>query len=394
MPPLRNTRASDSRSSRRQTKSSSRFPDNSEEPDSQGIEEDVDVDIEDDEEDDEEEAETRCICRKMDPPDADGLFIQCEKCSVWQHGFCVSIKDNVPEKYWCERCRPELHSIIVRNGEKISRYLPVQPKEKKPTRRGAKNAHVDEDTESATSKKQRRERATQESRYEAMIQRVMEESKKDAHSDSKSEDDDKPPPSSTSNSRGSRSRRRRNDDEEEEVEPKQESQDHDDDESMNDADTVKSTNSFKEPRVTKLKLKKDSAENDTSASDTQSTAASKSKPKKQKRTKGSNRSPQKEKDSGIDFNKPTKPRLPQQRTTINEMRRRVSAILEFIGRTQVDIAAEQGDKDELTKYVDDEESKKRIESLFDSYTGSLEQMDALTRKLLVWESKFGKYGDK
>lgn len=64
---------------------------------------------------------TRCICGhdelQTDDPDIDsGLFIQCDKCQVWQHGYCVGIgsDDSLPDDYACEKCRPELHLIVVR----------------------------------------------------------------------------------------------------------------------------------------------------------------------------------------------------------------------------------------------------------------------------------------
>lgn len=43
-----------------------------------------------------------------------GLFIQCDDCLVWQHGGCVSIMENsaVPENYYCEECKPDLHQIF------------------------------------------------------------------------------------------------------------------------------------------------------------------------------------------------------------------------------------------------------------------------------------------
>ena len=61
---------------------------------------------------------TRCICgyQEYQSPDDDqtendGLFIQCDGCKVWQHGFCVGIMDSesTPEEYFCEKCKPELH---------------------------------------------------------------------------------------------------------------------------------------------------------------------------------------------------------------------------------------------------------------------------------------------
>lgn len=94
------------------------------------------------EEAEEEEEITRCICGSdelyipkktngefdnVDP----GFFIQCEKCSVWQHGYCVGIKDeeNAPEKYWCEQCKPEYHTHFVdKFGIRRTTYDPLKPR--------------------------------------------------------------------------------------------------------------------------------------------------------------------------------------------------------------------------------------------------------------------------
>lgn len=71
----------------------------------------------------EDEEVTRCICGFQEyqgedehADTSDGLFIQCDKCSVWQHGFCVGITDNdmVPENYFCEKCRPDYHKLVIR----------------------------------------------------------------------------------------------------------------------------------------------------------------------------------------------------------------------------------------------------------------------------------------
>lgn len=76
-----------------------------------------------------EEEVTRCVCGQQEYPgpplseafdaaaldseDAGGLFISCDGCSVWQHGGCVGIveESEVPDKYFCEECRPKLHSL-------------------------------------------------------------------------------------------------------------------------------------------------------------------------------------------------------------------------------------------------------------------------------------------
>ncbi|KAI8373146.1 uncharacterized protein BYT42DRAFT_59647 [Radiomyces spectabilis] len=44
----------------------------------------------------------RCICNSADD---DGFTIQCERCLVWQHAFCVNItQTNIPEQYFCDQC--------------------------------------------------------------------------------------------------------------------------------------------------------------------------------------------------------------------------------------------------------------------------------------------------
>lgn len=82
-----------------------------------------------------EEAEevTRCICGNIEPQveedvEDTGLFVQCDKCLVWQHGYCVGLLNDsqMPETYHCELCRPDLHQIIQRPRKpKVSKYLGV-----------------------------------------------------------------------------------------------------------------------------------------------------------------------------------------------------------------------------------------------------------------------------
>lgn len=69
--------------------------------------------------DSQEDEITRCVCGYQEyqggdddaQSDTDGLFIQCDQCSVWQHGYCVGITDPdaTPENYYCEKCRPDMH---------------------------------------------------------------------------------------------------------------------------------------------------------------------------------------------------------------------------------------------------------------------------------------------
>lgn len=83
---------------------------------------------------DEVEEVTRCICGNIEPLVDDefednGLFVQCDKCLVWQHAYCVGLLSDkqMPEMYHCELCRPDLHKIIYRPRKpKTSRYQGVE----------------------------------------------------------------------------------------------------------------------------------------------------------------------------------------------------------------------------------------------------------------------------
>ena len=99
-----------------------------------------------DEAEQEDEGETRCICGEVDPPDDSGLYIQCEECSVWQHGYCVGITEGeTPDKYWCEQCKPELHSLYrTESKEQRSLYKPTQQSRRK-FRRSKRNSESEGD---------------------------------------------------------------------------------------------------------------------------------------------------------------------------------------------------------------------------------------------------------
>ncbi|KAF4547411.1 Histone deacetylase complex subunit CTI6-like protein 1 [Elsinoe fawcettii] len=84
---------------------------------------------------------TRCICGQQDypgPPSTDeykalseesgSLFIQCDRCKVWQHGGCVGIMndDQAPDEYFCEQCEKKDHRLHTdQKGQRYSIYLPV-----------------------------------------------------------------------------------------------------------------------------------------------------------------------------------------------------------------------------------------------------------------------------
>ncbi|KAH3686038.1 hypothetical protein WICPIJ_003038 [Wickerhamomyces pijperi] len=402
------------------------------------------AEAQEEEEEDVLEEITRCICGVQEPPDESGLYIQCEKCSVWQHGHCVSIYDDalVPDKYWCEKCKPDLHQFVISPVGKRTKYLPAQPKENK--RKGGKRTvsgshakaestatteDVKEEDEGQEQEPARKKRGVQRTReeilYDARVQRAIEESKKDIEKQESIE---------TIPKRGGSRRSRKT---EEEVEDDgYDSKIHDDKlddshseakkedlkttgETANDQENTGEDHHNKTTADRHAKDNKDdlirsdsansngatkkgySSESNNDSVDTSVT----SKPKRAtKRGNGkslssntsvssnhSRKSPHKEEE--IDFNKPTKPRLPQQKSSMNDLRKRVSAIFEFIGRTQVELANEDTkEQDEFTKFVEDDESKLKINQIYEQSNESLRYMDSITGKLLAWEKKFGKYG--
>ncbi|KAK6540888.1 hypothetical protein TWF694_008271 [Orbilia ellipsospora] len=104
------------------------------------IEEPVDEDMEDNYSGaEEEEGETRCVCGLKEYQGGsddshtdltDGLFIQCDQCHVWQHGLCVGIRDKAlaPDNYFCEQCKPENHTLYEKKGGRTySTYIGFGP---------------------------------------------------------------------------------------------------------------------------------------------------------------------------------------------------------------------------------------------------------------------------
>ena len=104
------------------------------------------------------------------------------------------------------------------------------------------------------------------------------------------------------------------------------------------------------------------------------------------------------------------------RTSLNEMKRRVAAILEFISRTQVEMAAgDSGSTPPSLKGGPEGESSQQAfvkglmaglgslagESAHGAEEGrdfneltSAEMMDVLTRRLVRWQQEFGKWGER
>ncbi|KAG9101755.1 hypothetical protein FS749_003830 [Ceratobasidium sp. UAMH 11750] len=79
-------------------------------------------------EEDEEGSITRCVCGS-DEEDMGNFMIQCEQCSVWQHGVCMGVAnvDESPEHYYCEQCKPENHANLLRELKKGRGHAKMPP---------------------------------------------------------------------------------------------------------------------------------------------------------------------------------------------------------------------------------------------------------------------------
>ncbi|KKK21314.1 putative transcriptional regulator (Cti6) [Aspergillus rambellii] len=131
--------------------------------------------------------------------------------------------------------------------------------------------------------------------------------------------------------------------------------------------------------------------------------------------------------NGTDTGRPSRPRYVNQRTTMNEMKRRVAAILEFISRMQVEMAVAgesttppgNGERPNgTTPRGAGEQSEGEPSNTVTAGSGqlpsdiislpvqllptekdfkdlsSVEMMDVLTRHLLKWQQEYGKFGER
>ncbi|KAG2414426.1 hypothetical protein HFD88_003617 [Aspergillus terreus] len=522
-----------------------------------------------DEEEDEEEEVTRCLCGQQDYPglppsrrealgrngvhprikdesamnlsadssdlmsdDIGSMFIQCDKCKVWQHGGCVGIMDEAmsPDEYFCEECRKDLHRIRNEpNGQHSSQYLPVAPPSAASSRASSQDdSKRAKDTKSrpADSLSNPKRRSTMNSRdaaydEEEQLRRAIEESKEDtksigddiamrrgkrSRSDSEankqatkrqrtsspspgatskqsnppsqpaSEDEEKTKaPTNGARRQRAASRSQRDKDAKEPEEPEGEQSEANRKKGKNDrrkGDDPESGHEAESP------VKPATTEPEPSQPSPDTPAPAQEAPPSRPSTRKSGRPPARrggrvgrnqytrDRDShtnggeynmansprrgqshdtggdspriggpngahinGGDTGKPSRPRYVNQRTTMNEMKRRVAGILEFISRMQVEMAVAgesstsppNGDQpngipmkvvNELLE-INAPSTTSEAESgatATDGETGgavqppstekdfkdlsSVEMMDVLTRHLLKWQQEYGKFGER
>lgn len=348
-----------------------------------------------DEVDDEQEV-TRCICgqdevntRGINPQlhallwkeyqikIDNGLFIQCDKCSVWQHGYCVGlfINEDVPEKYWCELCKPDLHVFIYDNNETVrSLYKPVNDKRKKlllensisqennnkrnkVKRQGQSNSSPVSASES--NKHPRKERRHYDESYDEQLQQALRESAKESGISYDTKNKNKRKKSGESSDTNKKLK-------------------HESEQDQSNAEETEMNDEIKgDSRLKKLKIKpKSSKSKVTKNPSNDSTLATMSKEEL--------------------INQASKPRYVNEKSSIYELRKRTGAILEWLGRSQLELEEEKLNKIELFSYKDkidlnqqqiDQDNNKVI----DGFNENLQLMEKLTENILNWEQQFGKY---
>lgn len=325
---------------------------------------------------DEQEEVTRCVCGNDELAAIDaslvtllqteyhlkvdtGLFIQCEKCLVWQHGYCVGlfVSEDVPDKYWCEECKPELHRMVedtrgavrrtlyrlVNDGRKVlmestfgealapektdngssSETKPLRLRSRRsPAETSPEDGGRDSDALASMTRQSRKDRRHGDLQFDEQLQKAIRES-------------------SRGNKRGT------------------------------EGDAA-------EKRTPSEELDHDESERDVKRE-------SRSKPRVRPKPKAAKpRVPAKDEEVTQDelLSQLSRPRFVNEKLTIYELRKRTGAILEWLGRTQMELEEE---RDVKRRHTGDSAIKVPL------YDENLRLMENLTEKILLWEQRFGKY---
>ncbi|KAI5961332.1 CTI6 [Candida theae] len=434
-------------------------------------------------EEDEDGEITRCICKQdelqsdsINPEFAQflkrnykinidqGLFISCEKCGVWQHGYCVGLftNDDVPDLYWCELCKPENHLFVKGDGySKRTLYKPVNDKRKKiesfgigngikvesmDNSSGSKRRRVDRVSPPTTnanttatttqSKDRRKDRRTHhhhsdEDEYDEQLRKALRESAKE--SGLPVDESDATGTVSTGThatalgggggasaggaggdhysprKRTSRGVSGANSEADNDSSLKREYEDEDSETGGSTAGGAGGNKSSTNARVAADLRKSRNKSNGKKKREGFSTNPAKSSNSSTTTGSGKANSPssssatsttaaaaaaaaaaQASKDELI--NAPYKPRFVNSQSSIYDLRKRTSAIIEWIARTQYDLQQERNYKFELFSFTPDSEAISEEKSALEaSYNDKLMMIDDLQRKINEWEIRFGKY---
>ena len=76
----------------------------------------------DDKQEEPEDEVIRCVCGATEQDEDSGeAWIACDTCGAWQHNVCVGMSvftEDVPNHYYCERCKPSMHQELLEGIEK------------------------------------------------------------------------------------------------------------------------------------------------------------------------------------------------------------------------------------------------------------------------------------
>ncbi|KDE75043.1 PHD Zn-finger protein [Aspergillus oryzae 100-8] len=355
------------------------------------------------------------------------MFIQCDQCKVWQHGGCVGIMDEAmsPDEYFCEECRKDLHRIKNEsNGQYSSQYLPVAP----PSPASSSRDSSRDNSKRTKDSKSRQNDPSNPKRRSTMNSRDARAASRSQHNkETKDVEEPEAEQPDATNRRKGRSDRRKGDAVSPtktvatNLEPPQPSPD--------------TTAPAPEPAPSRPSTRKSVGRNqytrDRDVNGNGDSSFMMNSPRRGQSHDTNGDSPRVGGANGTYLNgsesgKPSRPRYVNQRTTMNEMKRRVAAILEFISRMQVEMASagesttppgvnsdrlngilmkavsEQlenamastvSEADSGTATTDGENGAVSTEKEFKDLS-SVEMMDVLTRHLLKWQQEYGKFGER
>lgn len=392
-----------------------------------------------------EEETTRCICgneelkqnartRGANP----GLFVQCENCHVWQHGFCVGFtrEKNVPDTYFCEKCRPDFHEIVeTDDGFTKSRYQPhIETQDEETQFDGSKSTENIEAEQEAEEIKEpesgeHEEEEEEEEEEDKQLEGVEEDRGRDSEATQGKVKYHKrrsvPTPLEDLPERTSRAGRKRRSREEEilqrvleesarearELEaaniPEEDGiNDYEDPEGKANNDNDKMNDKTDESwRGSSAKVR-GSKNNQNHRKDTEyddesidKLASLPEKPRRGRRGRKRANADQNAKthnghtatQNGGGAVKKSKPKFPSTRSSLPEMRRRVASIIEFSTRVQADISTGINSREAAVANInsDSPELVGKVETLASQSEANLATLEALTRKLLSWQEEFG-----
>lgn len=325
---------------------------------------------------------TRCVCgeEELYPAAAkqrgvdSGLFIQCEQCGCWQHGFCVGFNNSrdAPEVYFCEKCKPEMHEIITKNGYPFSKYAGTRR-----NRRRSRSESDDDSSEPSGSTREKRRR-TMNSREDEMLQRAIEESKREARERERRQSDIKDEDLKLEENDNTPEQARNSDPGDEH--PEGDAPEEPAERAPSDHDKEPAPEPEPEPEQHEPEPEHEEEKQEPEPEE---------QPERKRKKRGRGR----QKSSHVNGEpRRAKPKMPSARSTMADMRKRIAQILEFSGYTQVEMLAEERNRAQMLEEQKKHDNARLIQQMEDLCTQQRDNitfLEDLTRKVLAWQERFG-----